>query len=73
MDLNLIRNLKAVFSWKAFSETPLQILKRYGCLWLLDRTRDKRPNLVIVNLQWTPKDDAASLKINGKVFILFMT
>ena len=32
----------------------------------MDRPRSKRPNLYIVNLQWTPKDDSATLKINGE-------
>lgn len=43
----------------------VQILKRYACLWCMDRAKHKRPKLVIVNLQWTPKDESATIKING--------
>lgn len=32
----------------------------------MDRPIKKRPNLYIINLQWTPKDDFANVKINGK-------
>lgn len=32
----------------------------------MDKPVSKRPQLYIVNLQWTPKDDNAVLKINGK-------
>ena len=44
----------------------LQVLRRYPCLWNMQKPVKERPKLVIVNLQWTPKDDLAFLKINGK-------
>lgn len=37
----------------------------------MDKPVKKRPNLYIVNLQWTPKDDCANVKINGKCDAVF--
>ena len=47
--------------------SSLRTLRRYGCLWPKSSSR-REPNtkLVIVNLQYTPKDKQATLKINGK-------
>ncbi|CAG0891211.1 unnamed protein product, partial [Cyprideis torosa] len=45
--------------------TSLKVLRRYPCLWALDRPPPKRPSLYIVNLQWTSKDAQANLKINA--------
>ncbi|XP_054716399.1 NAD-dependent protein deacetylase sirtuin-7-like [Uloborus diversus] len=46
--------------------TSLKVLRKYHCLWVTDRPPGKRPKLFIVNLQYTPKDSQATLKIHGK-------
>ncbi|XP_049716894.1 NAD-dependent protein deacetylase sirtuin-7 isoform X7 [Loxodonta africana] len=44
----------------------IEVLKKYPRLWCMTKPPSRRPKLYIVNLQWTPKDDWATLKLHGK-------
>ncbi|KAF7247431.1 NAD-dependent protein deacetylase sirtuin-7 [Varanus komodoensis] len=46
--------------------TASEVLKKYPHLWCMSKPPRHRPKLYIVNLQWTPKDDLAALKLHGK-------
>ena len=48
--------------------SSLKILRKYNCLW--PKRQHGKPELYIVNLQWTPKDSQSNLKINGKCDIV---
>lgn len=55
--------------------SSLKVLTRYHCLWPKSIKRQAGENepktkLVIINLQYTPKDDCAYLKITGKCDIV---
>ncbi|XP_063825231.1 NAD-dependent protein deacetylase sirtuin-7 [Ostrinia nubilalis] len=46
--------------------SSLKVLRRYPRLWRMHAAPRARPALYIVNLQWTPKDSVAALKINAR-------
>lgn len=46
--------------------SSLRVLRRYPRLFSMHLPPHRRPALYIVNLQWTPKDSAAALKINAR-------
>ncbi|KAG6442312.1 NAD-dependent protein deacetylase sirtuin-7 [Manduca sexta] len=46
--------------------SSLKVLRRYPRLWRMRSAPSARPALYIVNLQWTPKDAVAALKINAR-------
>lgn len=46
--------------------SSLKVLRRYPRLWRMQCAPHARPALFIVNLQWTPKDAVAQLKINAR-------
>eukprot|EP00123_Amoebidium_parasiticum_P006734 comp17625_c1_seq2/m.17335 comp17625_c1_seq2/g.17335 ORF comp17625_c1_seq2/g.17335 comp17625_c1_seq2/m.17335 type:complete len:366 (-) comp17625_c1_seq2:249-1346(-) len=45
--------------------SSLKVLRHYP-IWGAKRPKAQRPKLAIVNLQWTPKDTMAGLKLNAK-------
>uniref|UniRef100_A0A8D0GHS3 Regulatory protein SIR2 homolog 7 n=1 Tax=Sphenodon punctatus TaxID=8508 RepID=A0A8D0GHS3_SPHPU len=70
--------LRQPLNWEAAKESAskadvilclgssLKVLKKYQCLWCMRKPPSRRPKLYIVNLQWTPKDDLAALKLHGR-------
>ncbi|XP_062508619.1 NAD-dependent protein deacetylase sirtuin-7-like [Corticium candelabrum] len=45
--------------------SSLKVLRSYKCLWGMERIKQRRPKLYIVNLQYTSKDPVSTLKINA--------
>lgn len=53
--------------------TSLKILRKYACLWPKKAGgRQNQCKLVIVNLQWTPKDSQAIIKLNSRCDVVMM-
>ncbi|KAF4527609.1 hypothetical protein B566_EDAN016295 [Ephemera danica] len=67
-------SLKWPLNWSATTSAArdADVLKKYPWLWCLDKPVKSRPLLYIVNLQWTPKDEQAALKINGRCDEVFL-
>ncbi|CAG0921974.1 unnamed protein product [Notodromas monacha] len=46
--------------------SSLKVLKSYERLWARERSAKQKPDLFIVNLQWTPKDKCCSVKLHAR-------